>query len=182
MTVPIKAAHRRRATRVATAGDARALVGLINAAYKVEDFFVFGPRTNVEDVTARMAAPDASFLVIDGRDGRLVAAVYVEIHGDRGHFALLSVDPMLQGQGFGRSLIIAAEEYCLAAGCTALDLEVVNLRSELPRYYKRLGFEPYDTAPFPDVSKLRREAHLIRMSKPLNEGLGGPKVTEVIEA
>ena len=48
-----------------------------------------------------------------------------------------------------------------------MDLEVVNLREELPPFYQRFGFEVSGTAPFPDPHKLRRDAHLVVMSKPL---------------
>ena len=153
--------------RGATADDIPALVSLINSAYRVEDFFVNGDRTSAEDVGARIEAPNASFLVVDGAAGELAGAVYVDVKGSRGHFALLSVDPFLQRKGLGRSLIVAAEEHCRSAGCRSLDLEVVNLRSELPAYYAALGFEAVGTAPFPDPSKLSRDAHLVLMTKRL---------------
>jgi len=153
--------------RRATPDDIPALVSLINSAYRVEDFFVNGDRTNAEDVGARIAAPNACFLVVDGAAGVLAGAVYVDVKSSRGHFALLSVDPFLQRKGVGRALIVAAEDYCRSAGCQSLDLEVVNLRSELPDYYTALGFQAFGTAPFPDASKLSRDAHLVLMTKPL---------------
>ena len=38
-----------------------------------------------------------------------------------------------------------------------------------PTFYARFGFQPSGTAPFPDPGKLRREAHLVLMSKPLRD-------------
>ena len=154
--------------RVATPGDVAALVRLINAAYRVEDFFINGDRTNERDVRARLEAPGAAFLVIDAPAGAgLAGAVYVEIRGDRGYFGLLSVDPARQKQGLGRKLVEAVESHCRAAGCRVLDIDVVNLRQELPAFYAALGFVPAGTAPFPDPAKLTRPAHLVMMTKPL---------------
>ncbi|HEX6252335.1 MAG TPA: GNAT family N-acetyltransferase [Gemmatimonadaceae bacterium] len=154
--------------RRAATDDVAAIVRLVNTAYRVEDFFVRGDRTSEEDVRARVAAPHGSFLVIDAPEAHALAgAVYVEIRGDRGHFAMLAVDPERQGQGIARALVRAVEDHCLAAGCHYLDIDVVNLRSELPPFYAKLGFVPDGTAPFPDPTKLRRAAHVVLMTKPL---------------
>ena len=154
--------------RFATTDDIPELVRIINAAYRVEDFFIKGDRTSVDDIGARMAAPDVIFLVVEARDsGAIAATVCVDVRDGRGHFALLSVDPAFQGQGLGRLLVRAVEDHCRTAGCESLDLDVVNLREELPAFYTALGFVPFDSAPFPDAGKLRREAHLVLMTKPL---------------
>lgn len=155
-------------TRYASSDDIPALVRLINLAYRVEDFFVNGDRTNAKDIGERMMAPHACFVVADVQDsGDIGAAAWVEVLGDRGHLAMLSVDPALQGKGLGRLIVTAVEDHCRLAGCHALDLEIVNLRLELPPYYAKLGFASIGTAPFPDSRKLSRDAHLVVMSKPL---------------
>ena len=89
--------------RVADASDIPEIVRVINAAYRVEDFFVRGNRTDENDIRARMAAGN-SFLVIEEGE-TLVGAVAVDIANGRGHFAMLSVDPHHQGRGIGRELI-----------------------------------------------------------------------------
>jgi hypothetical protein len=61
----------------------------------------------------------------------------------------------------------AVEEHCRTAGCDVLDIEIVNLREELPAFYTAMGYKPVDTAPFPDKGKLRRDAHMVRMTKRL---------------
>ena len=154
-------------SRVAAEADVAEIVRVINAAYRVEDFFVNGNRTSDADVRRRMSE-GVSFLVIDGeRTGTLSAAVAVDVHDGRGHFAMLSVDPSLQGKGLGRVLIDDIEEFCRTAGCTDLDIEVVNLREELPAFYRRFGFTDTGTFPFAPAVKLIREAHLVKMSKSL---------------
>jgi len=154
--------------RTAGEGDIPALARLINAAYRVEAFFIRGDRTSEAEIRAQHADSRAAFLVIDGRaPGNLAGAVYVELRGDRGYFGLLSVDPGRQGEGLGRVLVEAAEAHCRAAGCRALDITVVNLRTELPPFYARFGFRPTGTARFPAEQKLLQPIHLVLMSKPL---------------
>ena len=80
----------------------------------------------------------------------LAGCVYVVIHGETGYFGMLSIDPARQGQGLGRQLIAAAEAHCRNAGCRQMELEVVNLRTELPPFYRRFGYAETGTRPFPD--------------------------------
>lgn len=155
-------------TRYATPNDIPELVRVINIAYRVEDFFIDGDRTSAADVESRMETPGACFIVVDSDNSNgLAGAVFVDVHERRGHFAVLSVDPAFQGRGLARLLIEAVEKHCRDAGCDALDIEVVNLRLELPAFYTKFGFTPSGTAIFPDTEKLTRDAHLILMSKPL---------------
>jgi len=155
-------------TRQGTVQDIPEVVRVINYAFRVEDFFINGDRTNAGDISVRMADPDVRFFVVeaDQSDG-LAGAVIVEVHGRRGHFAMLSVDPHFQGRGLGRLLMNEVERHCREARCEVLDLDVVNLREELPAFYQAMGFVAVDTAPFPNTEKLTRDAHMVMMSKAL---------------
>ncbi len=151
--------------RTATREDVPALVRLVNLAFRVEDFFIDGDRTYPAEVETLLGK--GRFLV-EERDGAVVACIYYEVRGERGYFGLLSVEPALQRARLGRGLVDAAEAACRAAGCRVMDLQIVNLREELPAYYSRLGYvlQP-ETAPFVDTWKLRRPCHFIKMTKPL---------------
>ena len=156
-------------TRFATDQDTAELVRVINLAYRVEDFFVNGNRTSPDDIRRRIALPDSGFIVLEDEDkGVLAGAVWVDLHGTRGHFGMLSVDPAYQGKGLSRTLISAVEHHCRSHECTDLDIEVVNLRHELPPFYAKFGFSPSGTTTFDDTEKLTREVHLIVMTKPLS--------------
>jgi predicted N-acetyltransferase YhbS len=157
------------ALRAAGPADAGAIAALINAAFQVERFFIDGDRTNEDEVRRYMA--QGTFLVAEG-DGAPVGCIYVEQRGDRGYFGLLAVDPAQHGQGVGRTLIRAAEDRFRRAGCRAVDISVVDLRTELPPFYRRLGYVESGTAPFPDPEKATRPCHFILMSKPLTAGSG----------
>lgn len=151
--------------RVATDDDAPALARLISLAFQVEAFFKIGDRTNPAEV--RVLMQRGEFLVLEDSPGALAGCVHLEVRGDRGHFGMLSIDPSKQGRGFGRALVDEAEARCRAAGCLHMDIEIVNLREELPPFYRRLGYIETGTAPFPDMEHSTRPCHFIVMSKPL---------------
>lgn len=152
---------------MATGDDVPALARLINRAYRVEAFFVEGPRIDRAGVEERLARPGTTVLAIDDDAGGLAGAVFVEVRGDRGYFGLLSVDPDRQRRGLGRVLVGAAERLCREAGCRVMDIDTVNLRLELPPFYHALGYRETGTAPFPEPERLLREAHMVLMTKAL---------------
>ena len=154
--------------RGATGEDVPALTRLINTAYRVEAFFIRGDRTSEGEVQGWIESPGSGFLVLETIEPRrLVGAVYVEIRPAGGYFGLLSVDPDVQGKGFGRLLVEAAEAHCRAAGCGELTITVVNLRTELPTFYAKFGYQPDGTVPFPAPHKLTQPVHLVVMRKAL---------------
>jgi GNAT superfamily N-acetyltransferase len=161
--------------REAAPADVPALVAVTNLAYRVEEFFIIGARTTEAQARELMSQAGSRFLVVDhpAGEGRIAASVYMEVRGDRGYFAMLAVDPAHQGAGLARRLIEAVEDRCRAAGCRSLDLDVINLRTELPAFYARFGFAATGaTGPMHDAEKLRMPAHVVKMSKPLNPRRG----------
>ncbi|MEX0784588.1 MAG: GNAT family N-acetyltransferase [Dehalococcoidia bacterium] len=156
----------RLAIREARPEEASQVADLVNIAYEVEDFFKVGPRTDTEDV-ASIIARHRFFVTEDAE--RLAACVYVTLEGGRGHFGMLSVHPEAQGKGFAKALIAYLERFCIERGCGYLDLEYVNLREELPAFYRRFGFEVTGEEPWPadELHRISRPAHFVTMSKAL---------------
>jgi GNAT superfamily N-acetyltransferase len=150
--------------RVASPDDAEAVAALVTLAYRVEDFFITGDRTDTADIQRRM---QVGVILVLEVDGTLVGAVFVQVRGRTGYFGMLSVDPASQGQGLGKRLIDAAEEWCRTAGCTEMEIEVVSLRTELPPFYERLGYVFTGTRPFPDMHKSRMACAFLVMEKAL---------------
>jgi hypothetical protein len=62
----------------------------------------------------------------------------------------------------------AAEDYCRAHHARGIDLQIVNLRTELPAYYQRFGYTETGTAPFPPNVKTKIPCHFVIMSKELS--------------
>jgi N-acetylglutamate synthase-like GNAT family acetyltransferase len=151
-------------TRTAQLEDAENIARLVNVAFCPERFFIDADRTSPEKVRALM--PKGQFLLIE-EAGVLSGCVYVELRDERGYFGLLAVDPALQRSGLGSRLVAAAEEHCRAASCRSMDLTIVNLRTELPAFYHRLGYVESGTLPFPPDQHPNQPCHLVRMSKPL---------------
>jgi GNAT superfamily N-acetyltransferase len=142
--------------------DAEALARLINAAFRVEQPFIEGDRTNPDGVRAYLEK--GKFLLAEDSAG-LAGCVYVEIRGARGYLGLLGVDPPRQGAGLGRRLMDAAEHYFREAGCRAVDLRIVSARIPLPAFYRHLGYVETGAAPFPPDAPAKVPCHFILMSK-----------------
>jgi GNAT superfamily N-acetyltransferase len=154
--------------RTAVVADIPELVRIINAAYRVEDFFIEGNRTSAPELAAMMARPMGAFLVVETpASPTLAAGVYLELRGRALYFGMLSVDPALQRSGHAGRLIGAIEARAREAGCNALEIEVVNLREELPAFYLRHGFIVTGEKPFHSAEKLKQPAHMVLMEKQL---------------
>lgn len=156
--------HRDLHIRRATMADALGITALVNLAFRVEIFFVEGDRIDVQKVRGLMEK--GAFLLAEDTVG-LVGCVYVELRGERGYFGLLAVEQSRQRRGLGRRLALEAEEYARAAGCLVMDIMTVNVRTELPPIYHKMGYVETGTAPFPSDVRSKLPCHFVVMSKPL---------------
>ncbi len=164
MTYPITAAE---------PCDAVAINRVINAAYRVEDFFKVGDRTDVREVAEYLL--HETFLIARNADDDIVGVVRVSTHGERGHFGMLSVAPEAQGTGLGRRLLESAEAFALERGCTCMDLEVASPRVELPAFYRKFGYEVTGRAEWPEkeLNLLKAPAYFVVMSRSAREMRNG---------
>lgn len=151
--------------RIAEPADIEAVTSLINQAFKVERFFVEGDRIHIEAV--RELSGKGRFILIHDNES-LAGCVYVEIQGERGYIRLLSVNPERQRSGIGSRLMQAAEERCREAGCRFVDLRIVNIRLELPGFYRRLGYRETGTAPLTPGIVTKIPCHFVEMTKALD--------------
>jgi N-acetylglutamate synthase-like GNAT family acetyltransferase len=152
--------------RFAEDSDLDPLLTLINSAFAVERFFIRGDRLTRQRIREHMRT--GRFLLAE-EDAELLGCVYVELHGEAAYLGLLSVDPARQRTGLGRRMVAAAEEFAREMGARRMDLTVVNLRTELPPFYQKLGYALVGTEPIRDemLPRVTQPCHFIRMSKPL---------------
>lgn len=152
--------------RFADESDTAKLLALINQAFSVESFFHIGTRLDTDRIQPHLSK--GRFLVAES-GGKLVGCVYVELHGEESYLGLLSVDPSQQKTGLGRRLVAAAEEFAREMGARCMDLTVVNLRTELPPYYQKLGYRIVGEEAIPEQMKARvnQPCYFLRMSKAL---------------
>lgn len=157
--------------RFADESDLPALMDLVNRAFAVETFFITGERLNAERVHEYF---DLGRFLLAEENGILAGCVYVELRGDRSYLGLLSVDPDRQKTGLGRRLVAAAEEFAREMGSQHMDLTVVNLRTELLPFYRRLGYVENGTEPIREhmVPRVTQPCHFVKMTKPLGKAAG----------
>ncbi len=152
--------------RRATHNDAPELADLVNDAYAIEKSFVDGDRTDEDEIAAMTKS--GVFLVLE-QAGGLAAAVYLERRGETAYFGMLSVRPGLQGMGLGKRLVRIAEAMAEATGATAMTLRIINLREELGRWYRGLGYREVGTSPYTHRAQ-KRPCHFVDMHKDLGAG------------
>lgn len=146
--------------RRAERNDAPGLVTIINQAFRVERFFIENDRIDLDQVLELLGKGE--FLIVDE-----AGCVYSEPRGDRCYLGLLSVRPGLQGAGLGRRLMTAAEDRARELGCQFIDIRVVNLREELPPFYRRMGYAETGKSEFTASVETLLPCHFLNMSKPL---------------
>jgi ribosomal protein S18 acetylase RimI-like enzyme len=149
-----------------THDEAPVVATLINQAFTVEAFFKIGDRTSTREVVEM--TDRGEFLVLEEPPGTIAGCVYLTFHEHRAYFGMLSIAPSRQGSGLGRRLVDGVEARCRERGCRAVDIHIVNLREELPGFYRRLGYVENGTLPFPDIHQATRPCHFVVMTKVLD--------------
>jgi GNAT superfamily N-acetyltransferase len=152
--------------RIGDSLDVNAITVLINAAFQVERFFLDKDRITTGEVRDRLKL--GQFILAEDDSG-FAGCVYVEPRGGRAYLGLLSVHPSRQRSGLGKLLMAAGEDHARNTGCRFLDLQLVNVREELPAFYRALGYVENGTAPFPEDAQPKIPCHFVKMTKPLTK-------------
>ena len=153
--------------RLATEADIPRLVPMINAAFTVETFLE-GARTDLERLSAYFLKGE--LLLAEDASGQLIGSIYTELRLPRGYLGILAIDPAHQRSGHGSTLMAAGEEHLRGKGCLAVDISVIEWRTELPPIYRKLGYIETAIQDFQPSQKLKPgvpPCRIIVMSKPL---------------
>jgi ribosomal protein S18 acetylase RimI-like enzyme len=96
-----------------------------------------------------LARKDANSTVLLGRhNGALVASVMVGHEGHRGWVYYVTVDPDCRYEGFGRTIMNAAEEWLRARGIPKLQLLVRKDNAKVHAFYQSIGYYDQETVTF----------------------------------
>lgn len=139
--------------------DLTDLVQLINHVYDVADGGMWtqkGIRINLKELRDLMEQKRL-IVAIQVSNGQIIGCVKVDRAQELeiGQLGLLVVDPHIRGQGVGRLLVAAAEDWAIQQGYNEMQLEILAPRTwkqpskELNReWYTRLGYILERTEPF----------------------------------
>lgn len=163
--------RRNGSIRLAAEADLEDVRRLVNEAFAVERFLKKGGGDRLPEADGELDELFARgcFLVME-EDRGLTACVYVAPEGERCYLGLLSIAKGRQGQGLGRTMNAAAEDYARSCGCRVMYLRVVSPRREqLVPLYLRLGYAETGRQEYPEalIEKMALPGYFILMSKPL---------------
>ena len=101
----------------------------------------------VSDIALARRGPHSTILI--GRDGgAIVATAMVGHDGHRGWAYYVATDPERRGQGHGRAIMNAAEDWLRAAGIAKLQLLVRRENAKAGAFYQSIGYEEAPTIVF----------------------------------
>lgn len=93
-----------------------------------------------EDIAIKMTTQPELFLVGE-QDSKLIATAMAGFDGHRGWVSYFAVDPGLQGQGIGRSLMAEVERLLKLRGVPKINLQVRTSNKDVIAFYQSLGFK-----------------------------------------
>lgn len=143
----------------ATLADAPALKALLEAAYRGDSArqgwtheadILDDERITRKGLDAMLADPAVTILTAG--DGAALIGCVAVTRKDAAHayLGMLCVLPTLQSGGLGRRLLDAAEDLARAEDIAAMEMTVIDSRSELIAWYERRGYQRTgETRPFP---------------------------------
>ena len=92
-----------------------------------------------EDIARARRHPNATVL-IDASDGAIAASAMVGFDGHRGWLYYVAVDPARRGQGLGRRVVAAAEEWLRHRGAPKVLLMIREGNVQVEGFYERIGY------------------------------------------
>lgn len=136
--------------RPATSKDIALIVSLVNSAYRgeiskmgwtTEAFILGGQRTDAEEIAGLLDAEN-SLILLCFREGEAIGTAHLRKTDDGAYLGMFTIKPGLQGQGYGKAFLAAAEQLARQQWQAAkITMSVITLRHELIAYYERRGYQ-----------------------------------------
>lgn len=135
---------------VATTQDIAPITVLLNEAYRGEKskqgwtseaHLISGNiRTTENDLRSIISLPSSIILKYINGKNEIIGCVNLQKRNNKIYLGMLAVLPHLQGNGAGRQLLKAAEEYATSSECAVIYMTVISVRTELINWYMKYGY------------------------------------------
>jgi ribosomal protein S18 acetylase RimI-like enzyme len=131
--------------------DVKELNNLVNSAYRGEESkkgwtteaeILDGIRINEKALELLLAKPEVTILKLSDQSGKILGTVCLEIKSLELYLGMFAVSPLAQGNGMGKSLLMAAEHHAIENNCAKIIISVISSRVELINWYSRHGYAP----------------------------------------
>jgi len=129
---------------------ATAIANLINLAYRgevsrqgwtTEADMIEGLRTTPQEISGILEAAH-SFFMLGSLAGEIVATTCCSFHDGEARLSMIAVSPPLQNQGYGKTMIQAAENLARRQwSVRCYKMHVITMRETLIAFYERLGYQ-----------------------------------------
>lgn len=139
-----------RIIRAARPVDLPAIHRVIERAYRGDSArlgwtheadLLFNTRTDLPTLGSIVADPSQVLLALFESDHPLGCVNVADKGGSLAYLGLLCVEPTRQGDQLGRKLMAAAEAHARDVyGCNAIEMTVIDKRTQLIAYYQRRGW------------------------------------------
>jgi GNAT superfamily N-acetyltransferase len=144
--------------RIAVQSEAGTIRDVVRAAYG-RWVPVIGREPRPMQADYEKAVREHRFDVIED-DGRIVALIETEAHGDHFWIENIAVLPDWQGRGFGKRLLAHAEQLARAAGLTEMRLLTNGKMLANRRLYVSIGYIEEVEEPFGDGTVVKLSKRL----------------------
>lgn len=166
--------------------DVARIERLVNSAYRGESSkagwtteadLLGGLRIDSERIREILQDPNQRILCLKDATNHIVSVVNLKRNQDAQgiscYLGMLTVEPLTQAKGIGRTMLSFAEDYARDWGATRITLTVIQVRTELIGWYERRGYRktgeleafPYGDTRFGEPK--RDDLHFIVFEKQL---------------
>jgi ribosomal protein S18 acetylase RimI-like enzyme len=122
--------------RPATDSEEQGLIGLWQACG-----LIVPHNDPVADFRFAKRGPNSDVLVGVSESGRIIGSVMVGHDGHRGWLYYVAADPNARGEGIGRQMAVAAEDWLRERGVRKVQLMIRETNTEVAKFYERVGYK-----------------------------------------